>query len=587
MLYLAEVQKKSGFIGSGKAEFKLIACQRSEQNWSALPGDDIMPAPDDAAAYSSGALVMIELGGNRQIQRHYEAGRPLVSILQNFSSLSKKFKTQEDEIDQWKQSLTYQSQELNRREMELEARQEELEQAESDLEKVEAQRVELDTARNEIEALREEYARKNQELEGAWAHLNGEMQKLEERQSDHRAVSGIDASQTQQIQEALTQLTGTVMPTDDIRAQLSAVVEIADQQQSILTEQWQALEQTRAGLAEQQATLDEQRGSLEQEWQALAAAESTLMATQGAMQACVTLIEAKQIQNQSLSEQLQHHSGLYQKLYALLNTSDKVRLSKKVDVAALEAMSVESLQSTVGELEQDLDKMSRFVNDQEEELKLQQQAIDELKGKSESASEYDRLQMAAEISEEQDRYRMLEETLIGQRRNLLEREEVLDQHRAVLARRQGVVTENVESAVDSAELGPVLESIDEFRQRLGERSQAINDEVSGLQSKRDGLKQQIEQQTAELTGKRDRIREAETALMAQQVTCTEVQSQISFSEGCLQPVQDRLDDIRAKLDEFSTLVSRCQEASDYQLQSISEMRQTIQNLVSEPIAAAS
>ncbi|MEO1402005.1 MAG: pilus motility taxis protein HmpF [Cyanobacteria bacterium J06635_1] len=586
MLYLAEVQRKSGFIGSGKAEFKLIACQRSEQNWSALPGDDIMPAPDDAA-YSSGALVMIELGGNRQIQRHYEAGRPLVSILQNFSSLSKKFKTQEDEIDQWKQSLTYQSQELNRREMELEARQEELEQAESDLEKVEAQRAELETARNEIETLREEYARKNQELEGAWAHLNGEMQKLEERQSEGTSVSGLDASQTQQIQDVLTQLTGTVVPTDDIRAQLNGVVEITDRQQEILTEQWQALEQARTGLAEQQAKLEEQRNGLEQEWQSLAAAESTLMATQGAMQSCVTSIEAKQIQNQSLSGQLQHHSGLYQKLYALLNTSDKVRLSKKVDVAALEAMSIESVQSTVEELEKDLDKMSRFVNDQEEELKLQQQTIDELKGKSESASEYDRLQMEAEISEEQDRYRMLEETLIGQRRNLVEREEVLDQHRAVLARRQGVVTENVESAVDSAELGPVLESIDEFRQRLGEQSQAINDEISGLQAKRDGLRQQIEQQTLELTGKRDRIQEFEATLIAQQGTCTEVQSRITFSEASLQPVQDRLDEIRTKLNEFSTLVSRCQEASDYQLQSISEMRQTIQSLVSEPVAAVS
>ncbi|MEO0456631.1 MAG: pilus motility taxis protein HmpF [Cyanobacteria bacterium P01_A01_bin.114] len=586
MLYLAEVQRKSGFIGSGKAEFKLIACQRSEQNWNALPGDDIMLAPDDAS-YSSGALVMIELGGNRQIQRHYEAGRPLVSILQNFSSLSKKFKTQEDEIEQWKQSLTYQSQELNRREMELEARQEELEQAEADLEKVEAQRAELETARNEIETLREDFARKNEELEGAWAHLNGEMQKLEDRQSEAQSVSGLDASQTQQIQEALTQLTGTVVPTDDIRAQLSAVVDITDQQQSILTEQWQALEQTRAALTEQQAQLDEQRGNLEQEWQALAGAESALIATQGAMQACVTSIEAKQIQNQALSAQLQHHSGLYQKLYALLNTSDKVRLSKKVDVAALEAMAIEELNSAVEELEKDLDKMSRFVNDQEEELKLQQQAIDELKGKSEAASEYDRLQLEAEISEEQDRHRMLEETLIGQRRNLLEREEILDQHRAVLARRQGIATENVESAVDSAELGPVLESIDEFRQQLSTRAQSINDEISGLQTKRDGLKQQIEQQSAELTAKRDRIREAETALITQQTTYAESQSQIALAEACLQPVQDRLDEIRAKLDEFSALVSKCQETSDYQLQSISEMRQTIQSLVAEPVAAVS
>jgi hypothetical protein len=39
MLYLAEIQKqKGGFIASGKAELKLLACQRTEQNWSAIQG---------------------------------------------------------------------------------------------------------------------------------------------------------------------------------------------------------------------------------------------------------------------------------------------------------------------------------------------------------------------------------------------------------------------------------------------------------------------------------------------------------------------------------------------------------------------
>jgi hypothetical protein len=52
-------------------------------------------------------LVMVELTNNRHVQRHYEAGRALASILQTFSNLSKKSKTQEEEIEQWKQSLTF------------------------------------------------------------------------------------------------------------------------------------------------------------------------------------------------------------------------------------------------------------------------------------------------------------------------------------------------------------------------------------------------------------------------------------------------------------------------------------------------
>ena len=191
MRYLAEVHKKSGFMGGNRAEFKLLACERSEQNWSAVSGDEMVPAPDDAG-YSSGALVLIELSNGRQVQRHYEAGRQLVSILQNFSSLNKKFKAQEDEIEQWKESLTYQSQALNQRELELDNRADEVKQAEADLSQLESEKEGLEALRSEIEEQRQEYERKNSELEGAWAHLNGEKQKLEEHRETVSAQTGLD-----------------------------------------------------------------------------------------------------------------------------------------------------------------------------------------------------------------------------------------------------------------------------------------------------------------------------------------------------------------------------------------------------------
>jgi len=43
VLYLAEVQKKTGFIGGGKADFKLLACQRGEI-WTSVPGDEMITA---------------------------------------------------------------------------------------------------------------------------------------------------------------------------------------------------------------------------------------------------------------------------------------------------------------------------------------------------------------------------------------------------------------------------------------------------------------------------------------------------------------------------------------------------------------
>ena len=71
--YLAEVQRKSGFMGGNRADFKLLACERSEQNWGAVSGDELVPAPDDAG-HGAGALVLIELSNGRQVQRHYELG---------------------------------------------------------------------------------------------------------------------------------------------------------------------------------------------------------------------------------------------------------------------------------------------------------------------------------------------------------------------------------------------------------------------------------------------------------------------------------------------------------------------------------
>ena len=86
MLYLAEVQRRpTGFgLGGGKTDLKLLACQRSENNWLAVPGEEVIPA-DEAKEFSPGALVLVDLDNNKQVLQIQDAGRQLVKILQNFS----------------------------------------------------------------------------------------------------------------------------------------------------------------------------------------------------------------------------------------------------------------------------------------------------------------------------------------------------------------------------------------------------------------------------------------------------------------------------------------------------------------------
>ena len=573
MLYLAETQRKSGFIGSGKAEFKLLACQRSEHDWSAVPGDEIIAAPDDAP-YGADTLVLIELNSNRQVQRHQEAGRTLVSILQNFSSLSKKSKAQSEEIEQWKESLTYQSQALNRREMEIEARQEQIEQAEVDLEQVESQRQAVEQQQAEVAQQREELIRKNSELEGAWAHLNGEIQRFEEQQE--AAQGGLSDGQAEQIRAMLVRLSEETITAAAAGNELTVAFELIAQYRAEVAENQQILEQKRAEVGFAQEALAGQMVAASELRRSLNEAEAALCTTQSALQQQQVLLAAKQAQDQLLTEQLENQSALHQQVYKLLNAADKVRLSKKVDVAALEAMTEDDLRGLISKLEQDLDKMSRFVNDQEEELRLQQGEIDQLQAKMEAASEYERLQIETEIAEETDRHGMLNRTLVGQRRNLLEREEVLSQHQAVLLRRQGLAAEGAGAA--TAELEPVLDEIDKLRAKLEAQIQQVEAEGSEIEQTIETLKQTRQQQQEAVESQRQELAGHEERCTAQQQTVGEMQGQVALYESALPALSERLDSFHQKLEAVLGTVDQLQAAEVQQQAMVAEAHQVINAL---------
>jgi predicted RNase H-like nuclease (RuvC/YqgF family) len=193
MLYLAEIQKqKGGFIGSGKAELRLLACQRTEQNWSAIQGEELVAAPDEANNYGSGVLVLVDMNANRQLQGQLrEAGRHLVGILQNLSRQIEKYKKEADEIESWRQSLSLQSQQLQLRQEEIYSREEELDATRSELDRMtlESQHLE-ETLRSSRE--------QREELETAWAKLRVEQEAIEQHQG--LGGEGLSAQQISAIQ---------------------------------------------------------------------------------------------------------------------------------------------------------------------------------------------------------------------------------------------------------------------------------------------------------------------------------------------------------------------------------------------------
>lgn len=588
MLYLAEVQKTTASFGlGGKVELKLLACQRSEQNWTAVPGEEVIAA-EEAKNFNAGALVLADLNNNRQVKRVQEAGRQLVSILQNFSRMQEKFKTQEEEIEQWKQSLTYQSQELNRREMEMEARREQLQALEEDSEKLEQQRQEIAGAREEADRLREEIERKSQELEGAWEHLRGEMRRLEETKADIQKSAGLDAEQANKLHEILSRISGAVAPTDQIREQVNQAFGLISSQQTLLDQHWQRLEQKRSEAEQLQAEVDRQSQDLETRWQEWYQAQASLDQACGEVKIQQTTLQLKQEEAQNLSLLLQNQEELYQQMYRLAESSDNVQVSARIDLEALDKMPVDELQSLVQDLQRDQDKVYHFVNDQEEELRLQMEEIEALQQKIQSANDYDRLGLETELAEEQDRYQMLNETLVGQRRNLRERQEILAKHQSVLQRRQGIQVDSSQER-PTIDLGPVLSQLDSQRQQQAEVLQKLESQVSQMRGAIEQAQGMIGQQTGEQDAKRNELKQWEEKLRSQRSAVAELWGQVNLYQEWLQPTQDSLNGLRQASEAIAGILGQFQEVSDYQLQAIADMRQVMQSLVAEqaPELAAS
>ncbi|MEG3919196.1 pilus motility taxis protein HmpF [Microcoleus sp. T3_A4] len=579
MLYLAEVQKqRSGFgLGGGKAELKLLACQRGEHNWSAVPGDDAIPV-EEANKFNDGTLVLVELSASKQVQRIQEAARQLVSILQNFSRLQDKFKDKEEEIEQWKASLTFSSQELNRREMEMQAREEQLAQMEEELERLEAQRSEIENTRDEANRLREEVDRSRVEIETAWEQLRGEQQRVAQQQSEVPQGAVVDEQQTQRIQELMQKLGGAIASAHGVREQLNQSFSAVGAQQAILDQHWQQLEQKQSIAQQQQEEVDRQNQSLQNRWQEWYQSQEALAGARAELKGQQSTLSAKQDQARSVSLQVRAVEDIYQQVSRLASASGAAGTEQKVDVSALEKMPVDELQGLVQHLQQDLEKVFRFVNDQEEELTLQRETIEELQGKIQAASEYDRMALENEMADELESYQMLNETLVGQRLRLQEREDVLKQHQAVLWRRLGTANAPKQERGD-IDLGPIVAQLDTQRQQQSQELQRLENEIQQVREAISQMEANVNRQNGESEAKRYELKQLEQNLFNQKGAVAQLWGRVNVYQEMLQPVQDNLTALRQKLEAVAGELDRVQETGDEQGRIVSDLRQVLSGLI--------
>ena len=535
MLYLAEVKKQTrGFISGFKTELKLLACQHTDQTWSAVPGEEILVS-DEIPSMGEGALLILNLGTNRQIQGKAElAGAEVVRQLQKLSRLLEKSKDQQEKIEQWTQSLTYQGEELARRETELEAQLEQLEQMRHEFHNLERQR-------REMEELQE--------------RLQSDQKRLEQDKLSFPGLTDISPQQVESVQSLMQRLVSLEGGTDALTEQLNTALETVESQQAILASYWQQLELHKAEVEQQQREVNEQGENLNIRRQDFQSSQASLEQAKIQLQVQEAILTSKQELLYRVTLDWQRTEDLHEAVANLANQSGDLYVGQKVDLDAIENMPLGELEAIVNNLEAELDKLVKFVNDQEEELTIQCQTVEELQEKINNANDYERLTLETELTEEQERKRMLDRTLGGQRRTLRERQEVFSQHLRILRRRQGIISPEESSA--QINLEPIILQLEELQHNAQQEQQELQTEIDHFRNNLQQLQEVIQQQEVEQHRQIEQLEREEQAWQQAALTIAQLRSRINFSEEILQPLQDNLNLIRQKLVTFAQWINPC------------------------------
>jgi len=527
VLYLAEVKKQTrGFIGGYKTELKLLACQHNDQTWSALPGEDILTY-DETNSLGEGALLLVNLSNNRQLQGNPElAGAEMVRQLQKISRLMERSKKDQEKIEQWKQSLTYQTEILNRQKMEMETRIEQIEQIEAEFEYLE---------------------RKRQELETLKQQLNDQQRHLEEGQINCNSYPNLSPEKQQFIRSLAERLANNHDRGNSPSQIIHSTLESVQEQQTILNSCWQSLEEQKKAVENRQVANDEMLDYLEQRARELETSRNALETAKIQLQIQETVLSQKQELFERLNLTLQTTDSTRQMLLRLLQ-GEELDFDGKIDLEALEKMPLEELESLVKNLQTDLKRWEIFVNDQEEELTLQCQTVEELEARMATIDESERANLEEELAEEQEKKGMLAATLVGQRRNLQERQAIRSQHLKILQRRQGILSPE---DAQKCSFEPLLILLEDSYQNNLQESQRLAAEIKGLQEDLQKSSDSIDGQWSDLEQKTREFEEQERQWRDANLVLVRLKTQVQQYETFLQPVQDQLDQIRQKLETIS------------------------------------
>jgi chromosome segregation ATPase len=574
VLYLAEVQKKSGVFGSGKAGLKLLAQQRSEHNWSPASGDEI--PFDDATTFGAGVLVMVEISPNKQVQgAPKEAGPQLVKILQGFSRFQEKTKTQEEEIDQWKASLTYQAEELNRRETEIQGREEQVEQIQEQLDALATRKAEIEAETSALNGARQELENSKQELEAAWRQFQGERENF--AQQTEQAAS-LDADQANSLKEWLDYLAEVVTTSGDSDELIATIEAQIEAQRQTCRDRREMLNHDHEQLGTVQADRDRLQGELEATRTTLSELRAEASRAEAGRSSQQAVIDTKQQLASSIAERLADVDSLTVEISQLSINSGSDDSDLGVNLGELERLPLNELQQKVRQLQDELEKGFRFVSDQEEELTLQCMDLNELETKLARANEAERAELQTELADSHESFKFLNQTLVGQRRNLRKQERVMNLHQVVLWRRLGNPPEATSSGGGTIDTSAIMAQL---RLRKGEQTAllaTLEAEIAELQAQLASLDLEITAKQQEIELHVNQVNEQTEALEAATAALERTTERIEVLSGLLDTIEAQLAEFAAGCDSLKEGAAVATEVKQSQENAIAQLQELVNGL---------
>ncbi|AZB73234.1 pilus motility taxis protein HmpF [Synechococcus elongatus] len=556
MLYLAEVGKRGGLFGGNKVEFRLIAFQRPDEGWQVLPEEEVV-ASDKNCDFATGALVLLDLNNSRQVQRVQEATQRLLGFLREFSRLQERYRAQEAEVEQWKESLSIQSQELSRRQQEFESRQDQLQQLQMELVQLEEQKQEAIAIQQQADALRAELDRRDRELKEAWQEI--EIQRQTFSNQPFGAVSF--SPDTQAAIARLEQQIASWNQDDTVLAELSHKVAAAQQDLQARIDSFAAPVQPEVGnLEELQQLLQEKRREFQ-------TAHLKWMSQQSRLE------QGKQ----HLSQEQALLSGLEKRRQSLAHACQLIRaLVGEADRAALESMPIEELKERVATIQKDYERIYSFVNDQEEELRLETTDLEQLRANLEQANELERLALEGELIEAEQRCQLLDESLVAQRLIAQERLAVLQQYQHVLESRESGTP--MPKEMDLSELRSLLESelpdVDSLIAQVQSR-------IEQLQADLDSLEGRIQTQADHVYRLKEALEASEEDWRKRELYVAEIKGYNQAIAGC----RDWLQQIIQTYGDVQATVNTLLDQQRQQQAQRAELQQQVSELSHQLIAA--